>query len=46
MAAEIENLYDRFMFYPSPDGVDWVEANGEEFVGRLVDFVEYVAQEG
>lgn len=43
MAAEIDDLYDRAMFYPAPDGVDWLEANGEEFVGRLVDFVEYVA---
>ncbi|MDJ0496354.1 MAG: hypothetical protein QNJ75_07015 [Acidimicrobiia bacterium] len=46
MAAEIDHLYDRVMFYPAPDGVDWVQANGEEFVGRLVDFVEYVAAEG
>ncbi len=46
MAAEIDHLYDRVMFYPVPAGVDWVQENGEEFVGRLVDFVEYVAAGG
>ncbi len=43
MAAEIDDLYDLVIYGPAPDGVDWVEANGEEFVGRLIDFVAYVA---
>jgi hypothetical protein len=43
MAAEIDNLYDRFTFVPGPDGVPWVDVYGEEFVGRLLDFVDHVA---
>ena len=43
MAAEIDNLYDLVTFVPAPDGVPWVDVYGEEFVGRLLDFVDYVA---
>ncbi len=43
MAAEIDNLYDLVIFVPAPDGVNWVDVYGEEFVGRLLDFVDHVA---
>lgn len=43
MAAEIDNLYDLVTFVPAPDGVPWVDVYGEEFAGRLLDFVDYVA---
>ena len=43
MAAEIDNLYDLVTFVPAPDGVPWVDVYGEEFVGRLLDFLDHVA---
>lgn len=43
MAAEIDDLYDLVLYGPPPDGVPWVDVYGEEFVGRLLDFIDYVA---
>ena len=46
MAAEIDNLYDLVIYGPAPDGVSWMETYGEEFVGRLIDFVDHAAGVG
>ena len=43
MSDEIENMYDLVIYGPAPDGVAWTDVYGEEFVGRLLDFVEYAA---
>lgn len=43
MSDEIEHLYDLVIFSPAPDGVAWTDVYGEEFVGRLLDFVDYAA---
>jgi len=43
MSDEIDDLYDLVIYSPAPDGMGFTDVYGEEFVGRLVDFVEYAA---
>ena len=43
MSDEIENLYDLVIYSPPPNGTSFMDVYGEEFVGRLLDFVDYAA---
>ena len=43
MSDEIEDLYDLVIYAPAPDGVEWTDVYGEEFVGRLIDFIDHAA---
>ena len=43
MSLEVDDLYDLFIYPQAPNGTQFVDAFGEEFVGRLLDFVSYVA---
>ena len=43
MSDEIEHLYDLVIYSPPPNGAAFTDVYGEEFVGRLLDFIEYAA---
>ena len=43
MSDEIENVYDLYTYSPPPTGSTFVDVYGEEFAGRLLDFVDYIA---
>ena len=45
MSDELENVYDLVIYSPPPTGTSFIDIHGEEFVGRLVDFVDYIAGE-
>jgi hypothetical protein len=42
MAAEIEDVYDLYIYSPPPSGASFVDVYGPEFAGRLLDFVDYI----
>ncbi|MDJ0955093.1 MAG: hypothetical protein QNJ81_15545 [Acidimicrobiia bacterium] len=41
MSDEIDHLYDLVVYSPPPNGTAFTDVYGEEFVGRLVDFIDY-----
>ena len=44
MADDIQDLYDLVIYTPPPTGLNFVDHHGEEFAGRLLDFVDYIAE--